>query len=365
MSNEVYANGNEVSCKAAAGKSICAFPDVCFTPPLTPATPPGVPVPYPNTGMASDSSDGSKTVQISGMEVMKKDSSYFKQSTGDEAGSAPKKNVVTSTIKGKCYYIAWSMNVKIEGENAVRHLDMMTHNHASGPGGTPPWVYQDMPAEQRDKCLAQDQDATDKCAATTPHLVPKTVKGKDGKPDKLVQEQKGLDCPPGCEEAKACILAPYKDGDKYCCHPNTTPHHLIEVHCFTRAGGRGEASESAPRLDEYLDYNDGHAPCVCANESASDGPHGVMHDVQGSIERGYAQLRSKRPLKSWGPGPLQKSYWNYGEARDTGATAHKRAYPHCDRECTKRQLDAYHQDHPRGPQCSENAPMRTDPVNRH
>src|SRR5205823_14492911 len=83
MSNQVYANGNEVSCKAADGKSICAFPDVCFTPPLTPATPPGVPIPYPNTGMASDTSGGSKTVQISGQEVMMKDSSYFKQSTGD------------------------------------------------------------------------------------------------------------------------------------------------------------------------------------------------------------------------------------------------------------------------------------------
>ena len=104
MSNEVYANGNEVSCKAAAGKSIAAMPDVCFTPPLTPATPPGVPIPYPNTGMASDTSSGSKTVQISGQEVMKKDSSFFKTSTGDEAGNAPKKNVITSVIQGKCYY---------------------------------------------------------------------------------------------------------------------------------------------------------------------------------------------------------------------------------------------------------------------
>src|SRR5262249_50225481 len=144
MSNEVYANGREVSCKAAAGKSICAFPDVCFTPPQTPATPPGVPLPYPNTGMATDTSDGSKTVQITGKEVMLKDSSCFKQSTGDEAGCAPKKNIITSKIKGKCYYSAWSMDVKIEGENAVRHLDLMTHNHASSPGGVSvPWPYQD------------------------------------------------------------------------------------------------------------------------------------------------------------------------------------------------------------------------------
>jgi hypothetical protein len=32
MSNEVYANGRELSCKSGSGKSICAFPDVCLTP---------------------------------------------------------------------------------------------------------------------------------------------------------------------------------------------------------------------------------------------------------------------------------------------------------------------------------------------
>src|SRR5688572_7474716 len=117
MSDEVYANGMEVSCKAAGGKSACAFPDVCFTPPQTPATPPGVPIPYPNTGLASDTSDGSKTVQVSGQEVMLKDKSCFKKSSGDEAGSAPKKNAITSKIQGKVYFNAWSMDVKFEGEN--------------------------------------------------------------------------------------------------------------------------------------------------------------------------------------------------------------------------------------------------------
>src|SRR5215510_12923937 len=141
MGNEVYANGMELACKAGQGKSICAFPDVCFTPPQTPATPPGVPIPYPNTGMASDTTDGSKTVQISGQEVMLKNKSYFKKSTGDEAGSAPKKGVVTSQIQGKVYFNAWSMDVKFEGENVVRNLDLTTHNHASFPGDTPTWPF--------------------------------------------------------------------------------------------------------------------------------------------------------------------------------------------------------------------------------
>jgi Toxin PAAR-like domain len=138
MPNTVYANMMEVCCKASMGSSICAFPDVCFTPPLTPATPPGVPIPYPNTGMASDCTGGSRTVKVSGQEAMLKNASYFKRSMGDEAGCAPKKNVVTSQNMGKVYFNMWSMDVQIEGENVVRNLDITTHNHASPPPGTPP-----------------------------------------------------------------------------------------------------------------------------------------------------------------------------------------------------------------------------------
>src|SRR5437660_7383300 len=110
MANKVFANGREIACKAASGKSIAAFPDVCFTPPLTPATPPGVPIPYPNTGMASDTADGSTTVKIANQMVMLKNKSNFSKSSGDEAGSAPKKGVVTSTNMGKVYFNAWSMD---------------------------------------------------------------------------------------------------------------------------------------------------------------------------------------------------------------------------------------------------------------
>lgn len=131
MANDVFANGREISCKKADGKTICEFPDVCMTPPENPATPPGVPVPYPNTAYAKDTTDGSKNVKISGQEVMLKNKSYFKTSTGDEAGSAAKKGVISSTNKGKAYFISWSSDVKFEGENVVRHLDMTTNNHAS------------------------------------------------------------------------------------------------------------------------------------------------------------------------------------------------------------------------------------------
>src|SRR5262249_37171885 len=144
MANKVFANGREVACKAGAGKTICAMPDVCFTPPENPATPPGVPVPYPNTGMASDTTEGSKNVMISGKEIMLKNKSYFKTSTGDEAGCAAKKGLVSSKNTGKVYFIAWSMDVKFEGENATRHLDMTTNNHASPLANESiPWPFVD------------------------------------------------------------------------------------------------------------------------------------------------------------------------------------------------------------------------------
>jgi hypothetical protein len=138
LSNNVYANGMEISCKAADSKSPCAFPDVCLSPPSPPAGP--IPIPYPNTGMASDTSDGSRTVKVTGQEAMLRDTSFFKQSTGDEAATKSLgMGVVTHNIQGKCYFVAWSTDVKFEGANVVRHMDMTTHNHmAPKPGNTPP-----------------------------------------------------------------------------------------------------------------------------------------------------------------------------------------------------------------------------------
>ncbi len=141
MALKVYANGRELSGKAGSGKSICAFPDVCMTPPESPPTPPGIPIPYPNTGMASDTSSGSKKVKAAGKELVLKNKSFFKKSAGDEAGCAAKKGVITSKNMGKVYFNSWSMDVKIEGKNVVRHFDLTTHNHASQPGQTPPWPH--------------------------------------------------------------------------------------------------------------------------------------------------------------------------------------------------------------------------------
>jgi hypothetical protein len=132
MSANVFANGMEISAKKDGNQSICAMPDVCLSPPSPPAGP--VPLPYPNTAAASDTSEGSKTVKISGNEVGLKNSSNYKKSTGDEAATKSLgMGVVTHNIQGKMEHAAWSFDVKIEGANGIRHMDLTAHNY-SNPG---------------------------------------------------------------------------------------------------------------------------------------------------------------------------------------------------------------------------------------
>lgn len=137
----VFANGLEISGKAVSAKTIAAFPDTCMTPPENPATPPGVPVPYPNFAMAGDTEKGTSTVFIGGKTVNLKNKSDMSKTSGDEAGAAAKKGVVTSKNTGKSYFNSWSNDVKFESEPVVRNTDMTTNNHASPVGNAPPWPH--------------------------------------------------------------------------------------------------------------------------------------------------------------------------------------------------------------------------------
>jgi Toxin PAAR-like domain len=136
MGCEVYANGDEIACKAGDGKVIAAFPDVCLSPPSPPAGP--IPVPYPDTSFSKDMQNGSKTVKIKGKEVMLKDQSFYKTSPlGNEAATRGLgAGVVTHVITGKTYFVAWSMDVLFEGQNVDRHTDITTSNHASPTGNS-------------------------------------------------------------------------------------------------------------------------------------------------------------------------------------------------------------------------------------
>ena len=243
MANAVFANGRELACKAGSGKTICAFPDVCMTPPENPATPPGVPVPYPNTAMASDTTEGSRDVQISGQEIMLKNKSYFKQSTGDEAGCAAKKGVVSSVNTGKVYFTSWSMDVKIEGENVDRHFDTTTDNHASPVANEAiPWPFVDsMTADQKQACRKDIRQEKEACKDYKPHK----KNGKD------VCEEAGLSSAftrgksattmrmraasaNRCSAARRCRLVKFSatpDGIVGCC-PAQTPDHLVPKSSF-------------------------------------------------------------------------------------------------------------------------------------
>ncbi len=126
MPSTVCVNMRGLVHKGSGGMSI-AFPDVCKTP--TPAGP--IPIPYPNIGMASDTSGGPTSVKADGQMVMVKGAKYM-MSTGDEAGSVG--GVMSGVIKGECEFMMYSFDVKIDGKNACRMGDPLFHNKKNAMG---------------------------------------------------------------------------------------------------------------------------------------------------------------------------------------------------------------------------------------
>jgi hypothetical protein len=400
MTNQVYANTMEVSCKQADGKTICAMPDVCMTPPQTPATPPGVPIPYPNTGMASDCSDGSSTVKISGQEVMLKNKSFFKKSTGDEAGSAPMKGVITHSITGKVYFIAWSMDVKIEGENAVRHLDMTTGNHACpNPNEAAPFTYAQRMAmaEGLDACDGDREKVKDNCDIDPDNPADrkkkpqcpsaagiKTAKGartdakaalkaapKDTTPKKtLMKLERAYDdanagvteayedyadavAEDPCQEALKCFLANEKPSR--CC-PGQTPHHLIPSSAIVAEGGRGKTGGENV-LSEFSSYKSTKAPCVCVTgPDARTASHGEAHitwsDYLSSVNDREAKLSYKQ-------GPAKKAkVIKYSEAVQGAKITARAVAEDCDEDCIEAQVNQGHVGEPEATKADGNKSVR-------
>lgn len=304
MANEVYANMMEVACKAANGKAVCCFPDVCMTPPQTPATPPGVPIPYPNTGMASDCSDGSSTVKISGQEVMLKNKSFFKQSTGDEAGAAPLKGVVTHKTKGKVYFTAWSMDVKAEGQNVVRHFDMTTHNHGSTPGNTIPWLYVDgMNVSQIPPgCKGEANKFNQACG--------KHVKKHADNSTNLAGTNTAMCGDPECEKARECVLTPFNMG---CCD-DKTPHHIVPKSQFKQPGAKKYT------LPAGGSYKQEEAPCICVKgHGHSSEKHGDIHAETNTLTMEHPDV--KPHISDSGKSISSNARWSASEAEAVGAKA--------------------------------------------
>lgn len=301
----------EISCKASSGKSICAFPDVCFTPPQTPATPPGVPIPYPNTAMASDTDKGSKKVKAYGKPVMLKNKSNFKKSVGDQAGCAPKKGIVTSKNGGKASFSAWSMNVKIEGENAVRNLDIMLQNHGSG-SNTPPWPFMgsmslDMSSNACNKS-GDAQKVTDNCKKP---------------PEK--------DYSKACCTARKCMLVPYSPNQ--CCKvkgKKMTPHHVVLKSQFHKKGNK--ADSLSPK------YNPDKAPCICVPGTGhSTGKHGKVHTATNNLTVNHASVINNVEGKTINA----EARWTAAESEAVGAKAVAEVTG-CDEGCIKAQVREGH-----------------------
>jgi hypothetical protein len=300
--------------------------------------------------MASDTAEGSKTVQISGKEVMLQNQSNFKTCTGDEAATKSLgMGVITHNISGKVYFCAWSMTVKYEGQDAVRHLDLMTHNHMSLPGDTPTWPYLDETTTGAN--AACEADKAKERAACEPLEV------KYGTGSLKIGETQAAQCAntpeaQACQKARKCMLTPYKP-DRCC--DGQTGHHLVEVHGFCDPGDRDSPMPPFDGSNGKKPYSQNGAPCVCASSPNSnwEEEHGDLHSVQG-IKENYAIMTagSRQPPRS------PDMAWNYGEARTAGVDAHCATFPdsNCDPNCVKAQLDAYHEQMG----VNDSTPLRTE-----
>jgi hypothetical protein len=379
MAGNTYVNGREICGKASSGSSMAAFPDVCLSPPGPPAGP--VPVPYAVTAKASDTTNGSVTVLVDGKPVMLKDKSYFACCTGDEASTDSfGRSVITHQKRGKVYFVSWSLDVMIEGLNAVRHLDLCTHNHASKPGSTPPWPYLGKANQGPPKPGAGGPCATERrrvnSACDDPPRCPDVHKPQEPQELRHLREdqadlraddddlgvarvqrkieafkegeayrsyrrrmqayyqkmQTAIRNDP-CQRAKRCELRPYSPNK--CC-PGQTPHHLIEASSFYSSGRYPTADNrrivTAP--PGKSDYDTNKAPCICVEgASNTDANHGRCHTIQGY--RMHLLLKNQSP---------DGYHVTYKQARENGIRAIREVFKSsgCSEACLRRQLDNYH-----------------------
>ncbi|NND71026.1 MAG: DUF4150 domain-containing protein [Rhodothermales bacterium] len=355
MSNKVFANGFEIACKKASGKSICAFPDVVWTPPdKVPPTPTGVPIPYPNTAMASDTSKGSKKVKITGAEVMLKNKSCYKKSMGDEAGVAQLKGFVTMKNRGKVYYVKWSMDVKIEGQNVDRHFDLTTHNHGSMPGNTPPWPYMDSMAIENgnsdDPCQKDKQneaDACDKLNMSHDEICEKAGLGNrkmESNDDAIANGYSGGIAEwketmtknasannehAECVRARRCKLVPYKpDG---CCKSQSADHVIPKSSFYKTSVKDGTKVRGWSGNKKKSGYKPDKAPCMCAEGTSNvGGSHGLRHSIH--------------KLKGTDAGVAEGQMVDFDEEleRCASSSCEISKSPECSQECIEAQLREGH-----------------------
>jgi len=299
MANDVFANGLEISCKSAGGKSIACFPDVCFTPP----SPPGgwIPIPYANTSYAKDTTNASKTVFISGKPIMKKDVSFFKTSTGNEAAAGPK-GIITGVKKGKAYFTSWSMNIKVEGENVDRHTDLMTHNHGS-TGNTSVWAYTDTRNAAHSECGKECIAIERKCSSTAKKKI-STEEAKRkcaGKKRKKPEEVKKKN-----EKKNENIFLKKKKGRR---------DIALKAYDYAKA-------EIDEKLNEIINWKLKNCTgLLLINSCVATDPKKLKAEVERQIERIKENISSVKNLKNTLPAELKDAAMNAMAAEFAAPTA--------------------------------------------
>ena len=114
----VFADGAEV-----AGRStplVIAFPDVSSGPGRAPL-PAAVPIPYPNPSIIGDVERGGTAARGIVLRVPR----FAQEQNEEDCESAP----IERQHSGRAYFEHYTFDVKMERPAAVRHLDLMTHNH--------------------------------------------------------------------------------------------------------------------------------------------------------------------------------------------------------------------------------------------
>ena len=118
MGKTVSANNTAVVQKGSGGVSPC-FPDVCKTP--TSGGP--VAIPYPNVSAAEGSRTGYAGSKVKvGQKGGTTSKSQFKASSGDEAGTAAGKGVISSSDRSSMQFPSYSSKIKVKGHRAIMHV---------------------------------------------------------------------------------------------------------------------------------------------------------------------------------------------------------------------------------------------------
>ncbi len=113
---------------AVASGQAFAFPNVCYTPTSSGATP----VPYTSVADLSAADGVSENVTVGGKGVILAETSIVRSTSGDEAGTGG--GVVSGTNGDKCEFPQGSGSVQINGKKVVRMGDATRQNNGNADG---------------------------------------------------------------------------------------------------------------------------------------------------------------------------------------------------------------------------------------